>query len=200
MKHIVNVVGYFSRLTVVIEGVVCCVFMCEASCVCMCVCVWVCVFNWTSLSQSPGDGTHLLFPWLRTTDGHTHTQSTECFHSHDLSSKNTEHTDCTGHMGCNQYKVHIHTSHTKPPWTSTHLFLLTWLLRSLDIHPLSSNKLLSSLQTKKINPSFSKSASLTWHPCAVLLHLSVWQRLWVNLLQKKDWRLKKVLVKDDPHS
>lgn len=43
MKHIVNVVGYFSRLTVVVEGVVCCVFMCEASCVCMCVCVSLCV-------------------------------------------------------------------------------------------------------------------------------------------------------------
>lgn len=47
MKHIVNVVGYFSRLTVVVEGVVCCVFMCEASCVCTCVCVceFVCLIG-----------------------------------------------------------------------------------------------------------------------------------------------------------
>ncbi len=62
MKYAVNVVGYFSRLTVVVEVVVYCVRVLNQLFVCVCVCVCVCVFNWTSLSQSPGDGAHLLFP------------------------------------------------------------------------------------------------------------------------------------------
>lgn len=70
IKYVVNVGGYFSQLAVVKEAVVYCVF----SQLCVCVC-----FNWTSLSQSPGDRTHLLFLWLRTTDGlvgkHTHTHT-----------------------------------------------------------------------------------------------------------------------------
>ena len=128
MKYVANVVGYFFRLTVVVEVVV--FAWCVRACVKPVVRECMCVFNWTSLGQSPGDGTHLLFPWLRTTDGlvsqryathththththahththttHTHTRTrTEYFYSHE-SSSNTLNTNIL-YKSCNQYVTH----------------------------------------------------------------------------------------------